>query len=479
LTYDELRRFGTRQSLLLFAAMDDEESYFEMPVELDQLDDPGSDDQESTTLDVGEETDILAESIGDNEPIELDLGTIVELDVASREGDNDDTGFEVDPSVGLTLPEALTPDDGSEGLDDGAIQVDESKFPSLEMDDGEEGIAAEHEISLGTASDEATVPMAAAPWRVLMPAASLEACAVLGASPGSVVAGSSDLLWFRSDSTTPLRVAVDGSSLSDLALVGPEQEIALAVTQSGQLFRRARFASQAEQLARFRELLKAAPGSRTRLSFGGSLSDGNGRLLLCTPDGTLLEVLDAGDRVERLELPGKVVALARESATLLLANGRERALLSLNQAGGVRALTEPALLVAQSSAPLLATSGQAVALAEFGRALLVSPDAGKTFRRVAGSGNATALAGAQLAGSAQFFAAVYRETTDQSQILLVDPELGSAVCVAVLDSAALHSESDALDRGEWAKIARLVWHAASQRLWAVGGFGVATISATD
>jgi hypothetical protein len=469
------------KTLLPFPQMEDEETYLDGPIELDPFDDPGEDDQESTTLDVGEETDILAESVGDNEPIELDLGSVVEVDDASRDGDDTDMGFEVDPAVGLTLPEALTPDDGSEGLDDGAIKVDESKFPSLEMDDGEEGIAAEHEISLGTASDEAPVPMAAAPWRVLMPAASLEACGALsGAGPGSVVAGSSDLLWFRSDSETPLRVAIDGSALSDLVVLGADHEIALTCTQSGQLFRRARFASQAEQLTRFREPLRAAPGARVRLAFGGALNEPSGRILLYSQDGTVLDVLDSGERFERLDLPGKVVAAARESATLLVAQGRERSLVSLDRAEHrSQALSEPALLVAQSPSALLATSGHAIALAEFGRALLVSADGGKVFRRVPGSANATAIAGAELAGSAQFFAAVYRETSDQTQILLVDPELGSAVCVAVIDSSAVHHPSDAVDRGEWAKIARLLWHAPSQRLWLVGGFGVATITPSD
>ncbi len=458
------------------SSTEDEETYFEMPIEMDLIDDLGNDDQESTTLDVGEETDILAEAIGDNEPIELDLGTLVGLDDASRGGDDNDTGFEVDPSVGLALPEALQPDDGSEGLDDGAIKVDESKFPSLEMDDGEEGIAAEREISLGTASDEAPLPMLSSPWRVLLPAASLEACAALTcAALADVVAGSSDLLWFRADSRAPLRLAVDGSALADLALVGADQDIALACTQSGQLFRRARFASQAEQLTRFRDALKSAPGARLQLCFGGALTEKNGRVLLLTGDGALLDVLQAGDRFERLEMPGQVRALARESATALLANGRERSIVFLNDEGvSSRALNAPALLVAESAAPLLATSGAAVALAEFGRALLVSADRGKTFRPVPGSANATAIAGAELAGSSQFFSAIYRETSDESQILLVDPELASAVCIATVDSSSVHS--DAADRGEWAKISRLTWHAATQTLWAVGGFGVARIA---
>ncbi|HEY0466012.1 MAG TPA: hypothetical protein VGC79_17500 [Polyangiaceae bacterium] len=453
---------------------DEEETYLDQPIELDEFEDGGNDDQESTDLVVGEEIDVLGEPIGDNEPIELDLGTIVGIDDAQSAAEDDgDAGFDVDPAVGLTLPDALTPDDGSEGLDDGSTTVDESKFPALEMDDGAEGIAAEREISLGIASDEARVPMAALPWQVLHPVTALEACAALAVSADAIVAGSSDLLWFRSDSAKPLRVAVDGSALADLVLVGADQDIALASTKSGQLFRRARFASQAEQLTRFREQLRPAHGSRPQLSFGGELGARDGRILLWLHDGTLLDVLDAGERFERLEFDGKVLAVARESTALLLGRGRSRTLLTLDPgAGSGVPLSGPALAVAQSPAPLLAAAGSALSLAERGRALLVSVDAGETFRRVAGSANTTAIAGALLAGSPRFFAAVYRETSDQSDILLIDPTRAEAECIAHLGVTDEHSPSDAIERGEWAKVSSLSWHAGSGRLWATGGFGV-------
>jgi hypothetical protein len=455
---------------------DDEESYLEQPVELDPFDDEGNDDAEASDLIVGEEIDLLGESVGDNDPIELDLGSFVELDrVRSDAEDDKDAGFEVDPAIGLALPEALTPDDGSEGLDDGSIVVDESKFPSLEHDDGSEGIAAEREISLGNASDEARLPMAAQPWQTRPPTASLEACGALSSAADSVVAGSTDLLWFRSDSSAPLRLAIDGSGLSDLVLLGAEHDIALAITQGGQLFRRARFASQAEQLTRFREPLKVPPGSRLRLAFGGSLGTPGGRVLLWARDGGLVNVLDSGDRFERVELRGKVLAVARESATLLVARDREHVLVSLDHSPaspGSALSAGAARVVAMSDAPLLATSGDAVALVEHGRALLVSSNRGETFRRVAGSASTTAIAGAELAGSARFFAALYRETSDQSEILLVDPALGEATIIARLAASSERSPADAIDRGEWAKVSRLAFHAATGRLWAAGGFGV-------
>src|SRR6478609_7776083 len=159
---------------------DDEESYLDQPIELDPFEDGGNDDQEATDLVIGEEIDVLGESVGDNEPVELDLGTIVGIDDGESERDADgDTSFEEDPAVGLTVPDALTPDDGSEGLEDGSITVDESKFPTLEKDDGSEGIAAEREISLGIASDEARVPMAAQLWQALHPVTALEYCSAL------------------------------------------------------------------------------------------------------------------------------------------------------------------------------------------------------------------------------------------------------------------------------------------------------------
>ena len=462
-------------------AAEDEESYLDQPIELDQFDDGGNDDQEATDLVVGEEIDLLGESSGDNDPIELDLGTIVGLDDAQSTtvGDDEhDSSFEEDPSVGLAVPDALTPDDGSEGLEDGSITVDESKFPTLEMDDGSEGIAAEREISLGMASDEARVPMAALPWQALHPAMAIEACSALTGSAEAVVAGSSDLLWFRDDSSKPLRVAVDGSALSDLVLVGADRDIALASTRSGQLFRRARFASQAEQLTRFREQLRPSHASgRLSLSFGGALGTPNGRVLLFVHDGTLLEVLDAGDRFEHIELNGKVLAVARESATLLLARDRARMLLTLDRSpDNFVSLHGPALAVAQTAAPLLATAGSAVALAERGRAILVSPDEGVTFRRVAGSANTTAIAGALLDDNARFFAAVYRETSDQTDILSIDPTTAEAACIARLDGSVEHTPSDAIERGEWAKVSALGWHAPSGRLWATGGFGVVSFA---
>jgi hypothetical protein len=453
--------------------LSDEETYDELPIELDPLDDPGSDDAEASDLLVGEEIDLLGESEGGNDPIELDLGTLIGSDAfLTHELDDEREGVDVDPTLGIELPDALLPDDGSEGIDDEDVVVDESKFPNLEHDDGSEGIAAEREISLGNASDEARIAFAPLLWPLTLPSTALEACAALAVHAERVVAGSSDLLWFSGALASPLRVAVDGSALGDVALLGDTGELALCVTQSGQLFRRARFASQAEQLTRVREQLGRTSG-RVRLGFGGALGS---RVLLVSSDGQAIEISDAGERVERLELGGsKVVAAARESATLLLSRGRERVLKALAEPAAIE-LDGAALLVAQSEAPLLATAAGAVALGDPTRALVVSADGGRTFRRVPGTANTTALAGAVLDSGPCFFATVYRETNDHSDLLVIDPASGVAVCIARLDASGDHAPGDAIERGEWAKVVRLAWHAASGTLWLAGGFGVATAS---
>ncbi|HEY4107036.1 MAG TPA: hypothetical protein VGM44_24215 [Polyangiaceae bacterium] len=465
--------FSTIFGVSATSERDDEESYLDDAIELDPIDDPGNDDQESEQLDVGEEIeDLLSETVGDNEPVELDLGSLVGADDVKDSSAEDEAEIAVDPAIGLDLPEALLPDDGTEGVEDGGFKLDESKFPTLEQDDGSEGIAAEREVSLGIASDEAPVPLAAVAWRAFEPKASLEACSALSVRGKTVVAASSDLLWFRGDESAPLRLAIDGSALSDLALLGPSEDIALSLTKSGQLFRRARFASQAEQLSRFREYVRTSSGTLAPLGFGGASAD-DARVLLLGPDGILLDVLDGGDRFERLEISGKALTVARESRAALVAQLRERKLIWLGrEPEPERELSGPALLVARAERPLLATSGECVAMAEFSRAIVVSSDRGRTFQRVSGSASTTALAGATLAGAARFFAAVYRETSDQSEILLIDPELAAATCIARIDGTLDATAGDPVERGEWAKVARLIWQPASERLWAVGGFGV-------
>jgi len=451
----------------------EEETYLEDTIILDTFSDGGMDDAEAVELDIGEELDSMDESSGDSDPVELDLGAQIDFSTSAAESEEDDDGLDIDPAVGLDLPDALGADDGSEGMEDRALSIDESKFPKLEIDDGSEGIAAERAISLGSASDEASVPPAALLWQVFPGSPSLEACTALAGAAHTVVAASSDLLWFREDGGSPLRLGVDGSQLSDLVLLGADRDVALASTRTGQLFRRARFASQAEQLLRFRDQVGFSKSARLDLTFGSGSDTNGASAYVRTQDGSLLHVLDAGDRFERVECHGKVLALSREAPLALVARGTEHVLAWLSPATPrEQKLSGMALEMARRDHPLLATHGLSVALAEPGKALVASADGGQHFRRVPGSAGTTALSAGEVAGKSRLFAAVYAEASDTTLILLIDPEGGEACYVARIENSHEHGASDPVDRGEWAKVARLVWHAASQRLWAAGGFGV-------
>ena len=457
------------------AERDDEETYLQEKIELNLVDDPGSDDSESSELNIGEELDdVLQEHAGDNEPVELDLGSMVELDENERNsGDEPDGELAMDPTLGLDVPEALLPDDGSEGIDDPDIVVDESKFPELKSDDGSEGIAAEREIVLGVAGDEARLSLAAAQYRAEKPKTAFEACSASTARGKSVVVASSDLLWFRADETTPLRLAIDGTALADVALVGAREDIVIAATRTGQLFRRARFASQAEQLVRFREFHRPLSGPRAELSFGATHAEDLSSLYVATADGSLVRVSEAGERFERVELPGKIISLARESASAIVASGRDALLVFPSTERTPVALHGPAYTVARAEAPLLATANTSIALSEPARAVLASLDGGLSFQSVPGTARATALAGVNDAAAPRFYAAIYRETSDETDIVVIDPARAEAQIVARITGADdTATADDPADRAEWARVARLSWHAESGALWAVGGFGV-------
>jgi len=453
---------------------DDEESYLNEEIQLEILDDPGSDDAESSELDIGEDlADVLGEGSGENDPIELDLGTLVEIEEEDEEADDADSELLVDPALGLELPDALLPDDGAEGLDDAAIVVDESKFPELESDDGSEGIAAERAIALGDPGDEARLALAPVQYRAERPKTTIEACSALTARGKSVVLASTDLLWLAAGQTTPLRLAVDGTPLVDLALLDAEADVVIAATRTGQLFRRARFASQAEQLTRFRDFQRPLAGARSAVAFGGALDETTAGLYVVTHEGVLCRIHDAGERFERVELAGKVIALARESALALVASARDLELHFLGSRQEVVPLGLQASAVARAETPLLATAGAAIALSEPARAIVVSSEGGRDFRGVPGTTNTTALTGVNDPGAARFYAAVYRETSDQTELVVIDPERSEAQIVARISGGdEAEAGSDPADRGEWARVSRLVWHAESSALWAVGGFGV-------
>jgi hypothetical protein len=133
-------------------------------------------------------------------------------------------------------------------------------------------------------------------------------------------------------------------------------------------------------------------------------------------------------------------------------------------------LAPPAREIASGEAPLVAASGNVVVLGDAGRGVVVSDDRGRTFRRVSGMTNLSALSVGLFGGRLRAFAALYRETDDHSLLVEIDPANATATIGAVL---SFPSPDDPDAAPELGRVERLVVDA--ERLWATGGFGLAVI----
>jgi hypothetical protein len=151
---------------------------------------------------------------------------------------------------------------------------------------------------------------------------------------------------------------------------------------------------------------------------------------------------------------------------------RDGAKLALSSDGGSSwerlELVSPAREVASGEAPLVAASGNVVLLGDAERGLVVSADGGRTFRRVSGVTNLTALCAGAFGGQPRAFAALYRETEDHSLLVEIDPETATAAICGVL---TLPQPDDPDAAAELGRVERLIFD--GERLWATGGFGLA------
>ena len=171
---------------------------------------------------------------------------------------------------------------------------------------------------------------------------------------------------------------------------------------------------------------------------------------------------------ERHEAGGEVRALTSHERAVTLLVIAKRATLQLSADGGMSfrelLLTEPAATVALGGAATVVTRGPLIALADPMRGLCVSNDGGETFRMVTGAVNVTAIATGQHAGAPALFAALYRESKDASEVIVVDATTGQAQSIAEL-SGAPDEEAEETGRTQ-----ALVW--SDGWLWCAGGYGL-------
>jgi len=241
------------------------------------------------------------------------------------------------------------------------------------------------------------------------------------------------------------------------------------------LLRRSRTGGEVERLVEWRRAAEASGSSAEGLELRSLGPKRPSAVLGRLTSGRLVRSDDRGStfRMVESDVTALTISSSGDPVAVLTRDGSR---LGLSTDGGttfeLAPLASPAREIASGEAPLVAATGAVVVLGEAERGVAVSSDGGKTFRRVSGATNATALAAGTRDGRPLAFAALYRETEDRS--LLVEIDVGSAVATtgAVLALPAPDDPDLAL---ELARVERLLWD--GERLWAVGAFGLARISA--
>ncbi len=452
------------------------------PLEDDERDDeerdefgellPGLDDEESLDDEAGDEAAAVPDAFDIDLPLEdvtfeeqtapdLRFGHDSVLPEADPDGDvGDAAGFAGEPRTGETQPEEAFPADDEErdGIDDFRPLVSDLDLPGLDADEELEGEV----VRFGAffAASELSWPSARRPWRVTALASERTSALALGG--GTVVAGSTDLLWLDAGRSAPVRIALDGARIVTLALLGETHDTVVAVTSTGRLLRRTRFASDSERLAELGRGAHSALEVRVELCALGR-SDARS-LLMRSSFGFVAQSDDAGTHFTPLEPPLRVVSLARSAAPVVALSEEERDLLLSRDAGRSferRRLEGVAGTVARGDAPLLAAAEGTIAIVDSELGLVVSADAGVSFREVPGSVAATACATGSSAGRPCVWVALYSEAADSTRILMVDVTRGDAEVIATMTGAG-----DDAELGPSARIERLAWDGA--RLFAVG-----------
>ena len=277
------------------------------------------------------------------------------LPEAGPDDAGDAAGFATEPRTGQTEPEDSFPadDEEREGIDDFPL-VSDLDLPGLDADEGPDGDAAR--FGAFFAASELSWPSARRPWRLSVLAS--ERASALAVSGGTVVAGSTDLLWLDHGGTAPVRIALDGARIVSLALLGESSDTVVAVTSTGRVLRRTRFASDSERVG------ELGRGAHHLLDVHGVELCALGRadassVLLRSPLGALERSDDAGTSFRPLEPALRAVALATSSVPVVALHENERELLVSRDRGRSferKRLDGVAGTVARGDAPLLAAS---------------------------------------------------------------------------------------------------------------------------
>jgi hypothetical protein len=439
--------------------------------DLDKADDSQEVDVGVFELDMGEELDLEEgdgaldafeigiqeqHAPGSDEPAtELEIGMADLLDAMPEEPAARDSDLPpaVDGDLDQHLDVPLETDDPSTDAELGDDGLEE--LPELLRDDND-GPDLERPFLPG--APEGRIPVAARlepEWLALG-----SPCSALWSGDGHTLASAEHLMWFGTERKSH---ALPAGTLATALCLDATGNAVLASTRGLLEVTAEGVSTQLEAPEQMRgsgaELVELAawPGSDTlwaRLSSGVLLRRRRGAW-------------------QRHETGGSVQSLSSRAQHIALLVVSARPTLQLSNDDGSsfreRLLPEPAATVALGMAPRALVLGSLIAIADAERGLCVSSDAGESFRMVIGAVNVTALGLGDWRGEPRVLAALYRESRDLTELIVVDPSSGSAESVAEL---AGESDEDTEESGYTRALIL-----ADGYLWAAGGYGLARIKA--
>jgi hypothetical protein len=276
-------------------------------------------------------------------------------------------------------------------------------------------------------------------------------------------------LWLDLGRATPVRLAVDGTRIVSVTLLGAPPDVVVAITAAGRILRRARLASDSERVGDLGRTPEEGGPDARGVDLCSLAPERPQTLLTRLPSGMLEESDDGGATLRPVEPRTKVRALSPTASPVAAISEDGTRLLLSNDAGRSfeqRELDGAALLVASGNAPLVASAPGLLALAEPERGLVLSTDAGRSFREVPGSATVTACAVGLFDGRAHAWFCLYSEAADEARIVMVDAASGNAEIVA---SIAGGGDDDSDDGPPSGRIDQLGWN--GTLLYAVGDPG--------
>jgi len=375
-------------------------------------------------------------------------------------------GDELDLELGEMPP--LDDDGDAEGVVDPSLLAIETVWSELDEDDQERD---RHTSDGSIELDDAPLTWDKRRWHEhTLPVAFGPRLGVSVSHSQLTLCGESTQLLHHRTAATIDEVVPPGKT-AQLVLLDQNAENCLLRTMSGRLWlwdrrstppllTRVKTEPALERIADIYQAEPGDPGLRLRLETGELFE-------LCRehPDRFL---------ATRLTQPATVlVQTLRGRPHLALRRDRERNVSIFLDDQPLPIALPPQLLGALGTGrPSLVSNAGHLALALHDTGVFVGALDGRRLQLVRGCRTVTALCSGKLGERSLYFAALYSELEERSQLALIDPTTARAHLIAELSVVTDAGIGD-LDAIERARIDDLCWDPSLGRLWAVGAFGVA------